>query len=301
MSAVQNQVQGKRLLKVPFQGGTRNLLVLRGNGSTRLFDAHPLVEGFNAEHGTDLTVVSHKVADVAQTVGDTWRSLPDYVVDASIAYETPGTRLGTEIVFAAENEPRVVLATGKFKGEKDVALVALDVTSADFKKDGNSIMLDIPESRLVVVPKFPGPDGWYMPHAETGVPHGRKVDQSTDARYLYRLNDSSYVGLLVRGGDVYCDGQCVGALCGASDGLGVVVEVPEGDVAKIETLISPVAAPQANKKTVIEVTGVSVDELRDLLGRFKQNLETLGSTAKDELLAAGRKLEAMLSGANLKE
>ena len=64
----QNQVHGKELLKVQVRGETRNLLVLRGNGSTRLFDAHPLVEGFNAENGTSLKVVSHPVADVALTV-----------------------------------------------------------------------------------------------------------------------------------------------------------------------------------------------------------------------------------------
>ncbi|PIP38804.1 MAG: hypothetical protein COX19_10685 [Desulfobacterales bacterium CG23_combo_of_CG06-09_8_20_14_all_51_8] len=138
-----------------------------------------------------------------------------------------------------------------------------------------------------------------MPHAETGVPHGRKVDQSADARYLYRLNDSSYVGLLVRG--VYYLRQGVDALCQPSDRFGVVAEVPEGDVAKIEALIAPIATPQTSKKTTIEIAGVSADELRGLLGRFRQDLETLGSTAKDELLSAGRKLEAMLSGANLKE
>ena len=155
MGAVQNQVHGKELLRVQVQGPPRNLVVLRGNGSTRLFDAHPLVDAFNAEHGTRLTVVSHKVADVAQTVGDTWRSLLAYAVDASIAYEKPGTKLGKEIIFTADGEPKVALATGKFKGEQDVALVALGISSTDFKRDGNSITLDIPENRLVVVPNFP--------------------------------------------------------------------------------------------------------------------------------------------------
>ena len=83
--------------------------------------------------------------------------------------------------------------------------------------------------------------------------------------------------------------------------FGLVADVPEGDVAKIEAPLAPVATPQASKKTTIEVAGVSADELGGLLGRFRQDLETLGSTAKDELLAAGRKIEAMLSGASLKE
>jgi hypothetical protein len=211
------------------------------------------VEALNKEHGMGLTVISHPVADVALNVGETWRSLPAFVVNASIAYEKPGTRLGKEIVFSAEGEPRVVLATGKYKGELDVALVTLGVSSADFKKDGNSFVLDIPESRLVVVPNFPGPDGWYLPHAETGVPHGKEVKSSSDVRYLYRLNDSSYVGLLVRydisASDIHwhpsdysqccCDWQVVGAVCRASDRFGVVAEVPEGDAAKIQALTAP--------------------------------------------------------------
>jgi hypothetical protein len=154
---------------------------------------------------------------------------------------------------------------------------------------------------LVVVPNFPGPDGWYLPHAETGVPRGREVEESSDARYLYRLNGSSYVGLLVRGdGFGGFDRQYVGANYGASSRFGVVAEVPEGDAAKIQALIDAPASVQSVAKTVVELSGVSPDELRGLLGQFKQNLETLGSAAKDELLTAGRKLEAMLSGADIK-
>jgi hypothetical protein len=319
----QNQVHGKELLKVQVQGQPKNLVILRDNGSTKLFDAHPLVEGFNAEHGTNLTVVSHKVADVALTVGGTWRRMPVFAVDASIAYEKSGTKLGKEIVFSAQGEPKIALATGKFKGEKDVALVALGVTSADFKKDGNSFVLDVPENRLISVPNFPGSDGWYMPHAETGVPQGRQVGQSSDARYLYRLDDSSYVGLLVRNGiyyDYHYNRQGVYANRRASYRLGVVAEVPDADIAKIEAILRPLSKGQSGgdaakikallsapvpaqtaAKTVVELPGVSAEELRGLLGRFREDLEILGSSAKDELLAAGRKLETMLSEASLKE
>lgn len=211
------QIYGKELLKVQIDGQLKNLLVLRREGSTNLFDAHPLVEAFNIEHRTDLKIISHEVSDVALNVGNPW-SLPNtLVVDASIAYEKPGKRLGEEIVFAAQDEPKVVLATGKYQGEKDVALVALGITSADFKKDVDSITLDISDNRLITVPNFPGPDGWYMPHKQTGVPHGEQVASSPDARYLWRFNDSSYVGLLVRvrslgysSGGFYGDGRVVG-------------------------------------------------------------------------------------------
>ena len=276
------RIHGKELLRVNVRGQPKNLVVLRGNGSTKPFGAHLLVEEFNAEHGTNLTVVSHKVADVAQTVGETWTSLPAYPVDASIAYENPGTALGKEIVFSASGEPRVVLATGKYEGEKDVALVALGVTSADFQKDENSIVLAIPEDRLVVVPDFPGSDGWRIPHSETGVPTGRKVDQSPEARYLYRLNDS-YVGPLVRAGGG--GRQSVDASCKASGRLGVVAEVSEGDVAKIEALLKPVEAPKTDEKTVIEVPGVSLAKLSDLYQGATGAVERMGSVVDAQLLA----------------
>jgi hypothetical protein len=259
----QNQIHGKELLRVRVRGQPKNLVVLKDNGSTRLFDAHPLVEGFNSEHGTKLTVVSHNVADAAH-VGDTWRSLPVFAVDASIAYEKPGIKLGKEVIFATQREPRVVLATGNLKDEKGVALVALGVTSADFKKDGSSIILDIPESRLIVVPNFPGSDGWYMPHVETGVPHGEKANKSKDARYLYRLNDSSYVGLLVCMGHYgnYGSRRGVGANFRASNRFGVVAEVPEKDVPKIEALISaPEPEPAPLSPAPLSVTKQGDGEL----------------------------------------
>jgi hypothetical protein len=313
------QIHGKELLKIQVQGQPKNLVVLRGNGSTKLFDAHPLVEGFNAEHSTKLTVVSHKVADVILTVGGTWRRLRAFAVDASIAYETPGTKLGKEIVFSAKNEPRVVLATGKFKGEKNVALVSLGLASTEFKKDGNSITLDIPENRLILVPNFPGPNGFYLPHAETGVPHDEQVDQSSDARCLYR-NDSSYVGLLVRYVYFHSYRQNVLASRRASCRLGVVAEVPEGDIAKIEKLIARSAEQPrihtakihtANmkelltiKKMLLKSTGISDNELKDKLEKTRQLFEISGLITNDLLTGIlrelGEKFEALLSKAKEK-
>jgi hypothetical protein len=248
---VQTRIHGKKLLRISVLGQQKNLIVLRECERRGLFEAHPLVEDFNRQHGTNLTVVSHKVADAALTVAkEGIRSFFGYFflpttfpVGASIAYEKPGTKLGKEIVLSVGDEPRVVLATGKYKGEKDIALVALDLALEDFKRErGKGIVLDIPESRLVVVPNFPSRDGWYMPHAVTGVPQGRKKYDSDTRylyRYLYRLEDSSYVGLPVRGSGIL-DMQTVFANLRASSSfmLGVVAEVPEADVTKIEALLS---------------------------------------------------------------
>jgi len=280
------QLLGKKMLGVNVQGQTRNLVVLAGNGSVRLFEAHPLVEAFNKEHGTNLTIVSHKVANVALTVGETWRSLPTFPVDAFIAYEKPGTRLGKKIVFSPDGQPKVVLATGKYKGEKDVALVALGISSADFKKDGNSITSDIPESRLILVPNFPGPNRWYMLHAETGVPHGVDVAGGPGTGCLYRLNNSSYAGFLVRSGDNFNGmSRVINACYGASYRLGMVAEVPEGDVAKIQALISTPAPAKTDERALIEVSGVSIAKLNELYHGATEAVDRIGDAVDAQLLA----------------
>jgi len=245
------RIYGKELLKVNVEGQPRNLVVLRGKDSVGFLDAHPLVEGFNAEHGTNLTVISHKAADVALTVGTTWLSLPPFPVDVAIAYEKSGVGLGKEIVFSADNEPRVILATGKYQGEKYAALVASGLSSKDFVRDGKDIILAIHEDRLTAVPGFPASNGWYMLHTKTWVPQGIKLEvESTQAalfavdktlcRLLWRLD--SYAGLLARYLDpffdlrhfIYAD---IGANYRPSNKLGVVAEVLETDVGKIVPLL----------------------------------------------------------------
>jgi hypothetical protein len=272
----QNKIHGKELLKVQAGGQTKNLIVLRGDDTTEFFKAHPLVEAFNNKHGTGLTVVSHPVADIALNFGKTWQSLPIFAVDAAIAYEEPGTALGKEIVFSVQDEPRVVLASGKYQGEKDAALVTLGLTSADiaytiggitrtlkeiWETDGiesllatdlgavSEIQLLVTNDRLKWVQNFPASSDWCRPHAETGVPQVEVLepglipdrgeeDSPTDDRELCRLY-SSYVGLLVRNSSIHI-GNCrqgVDARYRASDQFGVVAEVPDADVPKIQAIL----------------------------------------------------------------
>ncbi len=166
-------------------------------------------------------------------------------MDASIAYENPGTRMGAEIVHPAPGEPKVTMATGKYEGEKDIALVALGLNSKDIKKEGNSIFLDITDDRLIPVPDFPAKSGWFIPHKPTGVPHGVDVGEKPDSRYL-NLWGNSYVGLIKRRVDA--DGcelrQYVDVNCKASWKQAVVAEVPEKEVEKIKEFID-----SASKKT----------------------------------------------------
>jgi hypothetical protein len=112
MDEIALQIHGKELVRLQFRDQTRKLVVLSSRDSTSIFDAHQTVEAFNTRHRTNLRVVPHNVADVALNVGDTWRSLVSsmgFIVDATIAYEKPGTKLGEEIVCSYEGEPKVVL------------------------------------------------------------------------------------------------------------------------------------------------------------------------------------------------
>ena len=243
-------IHGNKILSVRAEGRIRNLVVLRANHTIALFHAHPFVESFNTKYGTNLKLLSPKVADAALAPGPGRLELPSFAVDASIAYEAPGTKLGKHIVFSVEGAPKVVLDTGSAKGEKDVALVAVGLTSADIAytfdnktrtlreiitKHGiepllsadfraiKEIELRIPDDRLIIVPDFPEKDGWYIPH-DTTVPQGPVVSNAPGARKFNRLTQNSYVGLMIRSG-----GRSIGAYAWPSERLGVVVEVPGAD------------------------------------------------------------------------
>lgn len=225
-----HELSGKKLLKVQFQGQSKNIIIL--DRHTKPFDVHPLVENLNTRHETGLKLLDSNAANFMFLL-----NLDPFVVNASIAYERPGTRLGKEIVSTAQGEPRVVLATGKYEGEKDVALVSLGLRSADFKKDGTSVVLDIPESRLTPVQDFAPKEGWYLPHTETGIPHGKEVGYSSDAVCIFKLIHTAYVGLLATG---VTGGRYLFAWYKPSYKSAVVAEVPDADVPKLTGLIDRV-------------------------------------------------------------
>ncbi len=245
------------LLSVQVRGKTKNLVVIRGNRSTRstgLFNVHPLVERFNSRYRTHLKVVSPQVADAALAAG-VLSERPEFLVDVSIAYEKHGAKLGKEVVFAPRGAPKVVLATGKYQGENRAALATLGLSTADvaytiegkqrtlkemLQRDGterllktslrtvSEIQLLIPDTRLVIVLDFPGQDGWYALHTETWVPHGTKVASYSVAACLFHRLNGSYVGIVAR------YGRSILAYHRASHWFQVVAEVPAEDIAAMQ-------------------------------------------------------------------
>lgn len=206
----------------------------------------PAIDRLNNEHRTNVRLVSAVVADHALNDGtETWKALrhsSPFLVDAAIGYERPGAGFGTEIVFHTEGKPRVLLATGRYMGEKNAALAVLGLSASDWKQDGEDIRLDVPENRLVLVENFPPESGWYKPKGETTVPQGDRAKCSSDTRYLRRIN-APYVGFLgrdiyvVTSGRLWDGASAVGrgqvrADLQMSSRLGLAVEIPEADVAK---------------------------------------------------------------------
>ncbi len=272
---------------------------------TPLLETPGAVKAANSEYGTNLKLISHRVLNHLLTKTSNWKEVREVfpcVAGEGMAYEKSGTKLGNQIVFAEEGESRVIISTGKYKGKKGIALVVPELIADDIQKDGNDIVLAVSDTRFVVVPNFPSVDGWYLPHEGTGIPNGKKVEYSNEARYL-RRRDSSYVGLPVRGDYNYVDNgrQGVFANYRPSGSLGVAVEVPEGDAAKIEAPTAPDATQETDKKIVIEIADVSADELSGLLERFRQNLETLGYVSREGVVASGRTIEMAFDKADAKK
>lgn len=94
-------------------------------------------------------------------------------------------------------------------------------------------------SRLVVVPEYSGTTNtWQEVHEETGVPHGAEVKHTLTSRRIAG-DKVDYAGLLVRHVSNFLDvRQTVNAGFRPSDFHGVVAEVQEVDLAKIEALLA---------------------------------------------------------------
>lgn len=315
-----HKIYGKQIMKVKHNGRTRNLVVL---ARAKMVFAHSEVDKFNDEHGTKLRIVPLDLADSFVNAEDIWIGMDRFTfpVDCAIAYEEPGRKLRKYIKSPDHIYPKVVFATGKYKGERNIALVAHGLTSSDFKLEGETLRLDISDDRLLPVTQFPEEkEGWYIPDLETGIPHGKRIldlailpkntrqranypqnkrepimhpketiESTIKARFLVRMRQTSYAGLLTFSefGPFLNANQ---PLAERGDYERVLAEVPDEDVDKIRPLLS-------EAKTDIKVSGILPSELRALLARFKQDLEGLGDIADNELLEAGKQIERVISGA----
>lgn len=208
-------------------------VALLGNHTHRdklpLLETYRAVNRLNQQHGTSLSVIRPHTADALL---NGWRDrggfapLP-FSTGAIIAYEAPAKRLGGHIIFRRPAEPRVVLPTYHYRGERGIALMTL-MLEEDFKpEERGSLRIEVPENRIVPVEDFPAASGWYCQDAATTVPSGPAVGPSAEARFLWR-QEGPYVGPLVR--DIYPEE--IHALYSLFARFGVAVEMNGRDEAK---------------------------------------------------------------------
>ncbi len=118
-------------------------------------------------------------------------------------YEAPDKPFGKEVVsywkYNYDVEYSISFKVPKqFQGKTNCALV---IEHPDFELiniGNNNYELRVDEQSVRLIQNFPKKDGWYIPHSETKIPHGKKVEQGPDSRYLWRIADSSFIGPLFR-------------------------------------------------------------------------------------------------------
>jgi hypothetical protein len=234
---------------------------------------YPHLDELNSETGKQFRLLNPCLAGrlmskdrstAYQVMGD----LP-FATDGIIAYGKPGEKLGAELVFYEGGTPRLILPTGKYHGEKDVALVVISLSSADFVEEGRDIRLQIAEGRFMVVEDFPAEKGSYKKHKDVPVPCGQQCGEDDRGTVLLHRVKGHYVGNMARYGRPCGDTFTADLM--PWDKLGAFVTVPDDAV----ELIAACTAPQ---------------ELLVLIREARKELEDVSETLRPEKTAALRKL-----------
>ncbi len=143
-----------------------------------------------------------------------------------VIYEAPDKKFGKNVIFSWEhNKVKYSFSFNvpeQFRGKANCALV---IEHPDFELmalGDNRYELRVDERSVHQVESFAKENSWHRYDAETGIPHGEAVKESSDARHLWRLKDSSYLGPVAR--DYYFDyRRVVGLGNWPSGGYGVAL------------------------------------------------------------------------------
>ncbi|NYZ73788.1 hypothetical protein H0O00_01470 [Candidatus Micrarchaeota archaeon] len=250
-----------------------------------------------------LVIASNKRMSKALVGSDEWQSIREAFAcwnGTMTAYDEPGKKLGKTIEYVdSETSIRYVFPVPEeHVGKKNVVLVA-EHPDFTLETDGNTRIVQAKE--VGVVSEFPvASENWYLGDAKYDIPTGKKVDSSNDAaRYLWRIEKR--VGLVARGiYGGYVDRRYVYLDYAPSFAFGVAVEAPDANVASdIAPLVRsveheggrPLQKLQVEAAdTGVVITGVTLDELRTLLGNANADLQDVLQTVRQEKLAAVRQL-----------
>ncbi|MBI4399585.1 hypothetical protein HY570_02450 [Candidatus Micrarchaeota archaeon] len=218
-----------------------------------LLDAFDSIHALNEKLKTGITLVSATVADhILNSTPwfDAFLGHSPFPVDAIICYEKPGCRFQAEVVFTYESDPRkqclfaapdkrlILPVPDEYRGERNIALVITGLARANFTEVKHEILIEPNPQSILAVEDFPSVSDWYLPEEKTTVPHGRKTERSSRSRYLWRLEDSNYIGLIVRNGmgghPQYFDTGCL-----EPERYMLVVEMSNNDFVNFATMKVP--------------------------------------------------------------
>lgn len=216
--------------------------------------AYEELDRFNAIHGASARMARHAVIDRAITSGllDGMRLMrySPIIVHGILAHEAKGVPLGAEIVWQRGDDPPVVLPTGRHAGATDTALWLPDPGAKDFRRDGDRLVLDVDDSRLIAIREFVPESGLRHVEPNTWVPTGPIVESDTppvlttsDGRsYAYRFADDGRVELSpppaplpgLRSLQANPSSACIGPLVRGGSPVNIATAVPWSVTAFIE-------------------------------------------------------------------
>ncbi|MDD5171879.1 MAG: hypothetical protein PHF60_02470 [Candidatus ainarchaeum sp.] len=155
-----------------------------------IIDTYRAVESYNETHEPKVRVVRPRVADsvLSDIEHDNWMRFLTcfrFPVDCALAYEMPGRNF-EEFVVAEHKESgrRLLLPTGQYRGEKNIALQIRGLRYSDFQyPDGREVYLNVPEDRVVPITDLPVMGGWYKLGRKRIVPSADEADYSNGRKF----------------------------------------------------------------------------------------------------------------------
>jgi hypothetical protein len=183
---VQGTWHMKRLGAFNHDGGTVTLGVIHAfdrHNRMPIIDAYRAVQDYNDTHHPKVRMVRAKVADEVLSDQDreNWLEFMNnfrFAVDGALAYEMPGKQFGEFITARHEaTGRRLILPTGKYKGERNICLRIRELRYSDFQDtERKDVHLNLPDSRFTPVTDFPIMNGWYRLHRRQDLPSAEEGD-----------------------------------------------------------------------------------------------------------------------------
>ncbi|MDO8554884.1 MAG: hypothetical protein Q7S22_08795 [Candidatus Micrarchaeota archaeon] len=284
LSVAQAKKPRMKVRSFSFKGRTVNLgaLTRKNYDNPESFEQiHPLIDRFNSANRTHLQLVRPQVVDAAlrdEHACSFVEMCEPVATNAIVAYSSTGKRFPRFIehdeavklpeVFLIEdqwNGARYVLPSGKYAGEKGIALVVIGLNSRDFQtgRSPDEVIINVSDDRIIPVRNFPivssfflGDDGeamvydkeqrhnfsaWFFQDRKTTLPCGRTpVDYRKGAVQLRlsmhktSLDRDFCVTTIAREWGLGAIRSTIDLSNGPLSKYHALVEIPERDLSRIE-------------------------------------------------------------------